>query len=53
MDSTSSSKAILFFVFQIVQKMHKGLALQIVLCFLPIKDSFHPKRISLTEEGNT
>ena len=53
MDSTSSSKAILFLAFQIVQKMHKGPTLQTFLCFLPTKDPFQLIRISLTKEENT
>ena len=49
----SPSKAILFLAFRTVQKIRKGLTLQTFLCFLPIKDSFQLKRVSLTEEGNT
>ena len=53
MDNTSSSKAILFLTFQTVQKKHKGPTLQTFLRFLPTKNPFQLKRVSLTEEGNT
>ena len=52
MDSTPSSKAILFLVFQTNQNKHKGPTFQIALRFLPTKAPFRPKRVSLTEEGN-
>ena len=48
-----SSKAILFFAFQIDQNKHKGPVFQTALRFLPTKAPFHPKRVSLTEAGNT
>ena len=53
MDSMLSLKAILFLAFQTVQKMHQGPTLQTFLRFLPTKDPFQLKRVSLTEEGNT
>ena len=53
MDSTYSSKVTLFPTFQTDQNKHKRFASQTVLRFLPTKDPFHPKRVSLTEEGNT
>ena len=48
MDNTSSLKAILFFVFQTIQKMQTGPALQTNL-----KKPFQPNRVSLTEDKNT
>ena len=53
MDKTPPSKAILFLAFQTGQNKHKKPAFQTVLRFLPIKDPFHPKKVSLTEEENT
>ena len=53
MDGTPPSKAILFIAFQTDQNKHKEPAFQVALHFLPTKDHFHPKRVSLTEEGNT
>ena len=53
MESTLSSKAILFLAFQIVQEMQKGLAFQSFLCFLPTKVPFQPKSVALTEKGST
>ena len=50
-DSTSSSKAILFLVFQTVQKMQRGPALQTILCFFPTKEPVQPNRVSLTDEN--
>ena len=52
MDSTPPSKASLFLT-QTDQNKHKRLAFQTVLRFLPTKDHFHSKKVSLTEEGNT
>ena len=52
-DNTPSSKAILFLAFQTDQNKHKGLAFQTTLHILPTKVPFHPKRVSLTEKGNT
>ena len=53
MDSTPPSKAILFLAFQTDQNKHKGPTFQTALCFLPTKNPFHPKRVSLIEDGNT
>ena len=46
-------KAILFLTFQTVQEMHKELALQTFLHFLPINELCQPNSISLIDEGNT
>ena len=53
MESMLSSKAILFIVFQTVQKRHKRPTLQTFLCFLPTNEPFQPKSIALTKEGST
>ena len=53
MDSTPSSKTILFLAFQTDQNKHNGPTFQTVLHFLPTKDPFQPKRVSLTKEGIT
>ena len=53
MDNTLSSKAIIFLAFQADQNKHNGPSCQTALRFLPTNDLFHPKRVSLTEEGNT
>ena len=53
MDSTPPSKAILFLTFQTNKNKHKGATFQTALRFLPTKDPFHAKRVSLTKEGNT
>lgn len=53
MDNTPPSKAILFLAFQTGQNKHKGPAFQTVLRFLPTQTPFHPKRVSISEEGNT
>ena len=37
-----------FLSFQTLQKIHKGVVLQIMLHFFPIKEWCHPKRASLT-----
>ena len=51
--NTSSSKAILFLVFQTVQKMQRGPTFQTVLRFFPTKKPFQPNRVSLINNRNT
>ena len=51
--NTSSSKPILFLVFQTVQKMQRGPAFQTVLRFFPTKKPFQPNRVSLINNRNT
>ena len=53
MDNTSSSKAILFLIFQTVQKMQRGPAVETVLHFFPTKKQFQPNKVSLIEDRNT
>ena len=53
MKSMSSSKAILFLAFQIIQKMHKGPTLYTSFLFFPTNDPSQPKSVALTEDGNT
>ena len=47
-ENSTFSKDLLFLFFQIVQKRHKGAALQIFFRFLPTKEPCQPSRISLT-----
>ena len=53
MDSTLSSKSILFIAFQTDQNKRNRHTCHIALRFLPTKDPLHPKRVSFTKEGNT
>ena len=53
MDNTLSSKAILFFAFQMAQNKHNGLTCHTTFLFLPTKEPFHPKKVSFIENGNT
>ena len=53
MDSTQSSKAILFLAFQMTQNKHNGPTYHTAFLFLPTKEPLHPKKVSFTEEGNT
>ena len=52
-ESSSSSKAILFLFFHTAQKRQKGASIQAFLRFLPMKDPCQPSRVSLTENGRT
>ena len=52
-DNTSSLNAILFLVFQTVQKIHKGPVFQTSFFFFPTKDPSQPKSVALTVVGNT
>ena len=53
MDSTPSSKAILFLTFQMTQNKHNGPTCHATVLFLPTKVPLHPKRVSFTEKGKT
>ena len=46
MDSTLSSKAILFLAFQMTQNKHNGPTCHTTFLFLPTKEPLHPKRVS-------
>ena len=52
-DSTSSSNAILFLAFQIVQKIHKGSALQTSFLFFPTNGPSQSKSFALTMADST
>ena len=53
MDSTPSSKAIEFLVFQITQNKHNGPKSHATFLFLPTKEPLQPIRVSFTERGKT
>ena len=50
--SSSSSKAILFLVFQTIQNKHNGPPLHTFLRFLSTNEPCHRNRVSLTDDGN-
>ena len=53
MDSTPTSKAMLFLTFQTDQNKHRGAIFHTVLRCLPTQAPSQPTRVSLTEEVNT
>ena len=53
MDCSSTSKALLFLFFQMVQNKHRGAASHTVFHLLPTKESCHPKSVSPTKEEST
>ena len=53
MDSTQSSKTIVFLAFQMTQNKHNGPTCHATFLFLPTKEPLQPKRVSFTEKRKT
>ena len=52
-DNSPFSNVNKFFSFYVVQNIHKGIVCQVFLQVLPTKDSYHPRRVSLTKQERT